>query len=314
MSRDTFMSALLILILATSTAWLLVEPVVAASSSSKSPGAPHGRSTSQAASPATVHGAGGAQTGLTCSDCHADAAEALSATPHVALERQTLVRAMLGTDSVESSCTSCHVDAEAHLQSDGDEAVFNFADGKASSIATCQQCHGRSHPRFERTSHARAGLTCTDCHGSHSKPATVDVGTDGCSSCHVEQAQTFAFTEHHRLEEGTLSCSSCHDPHEPSARIQLGGFKQQECSSCHMAQAGPFVFEHGAQRVEGCTACHSPHGSPNRHLLTNQSVADQCYSCHGSVPGFHTRFTPETLCTNCHVTIHGSHLDPAFLK
>ncbi len=305
-TRTTFV---FFLIIVSSISWALAaQGSSAANTSSETAGS------SETTAPLAVAHGGQAQSGLTCSDCHADAYEALDATPHVALKRQALVTGMLGTEGATNACTSCHTDAEAHLQSDGEEAVFNFADSPASSTATCQQCHGRSHPRFERTSHARAGLTCTDCHGSHSKPATFDAGTDGCGSCHVDQAQTFAFTEHHRLDEGTLSCSSCHDPHEPSARIQLGGFKQQECSTCHQAQAGPFVFEHGAQRVEGCTACHSPHGSPNRHLLTNQSVADQCYSCHGAVPGFHTRFTSETLCTNCHVTIHGSHLDPAFLK
>ena len=32
------------------------------------------------------------------------------------------------------------------------------------------------------------------------------------------------------------------------------------------------------------------------------------------VPGFHTRFTNESVCTNCHSTIHGSNFDAAFLK
>ena len=94
----------------------------------------------------------------------------------------------------------------------------------------------------------------------------------------------------------------------------LGGFKQQQCTSCHTDKEGPFVFEHGSQRVEGCVACHDPHGSPNRHLLTFQSVADLCYSCHGVVPGFHTRFIADSQCTNCHSTIHGSNFDPFLLK
>lgn len=66
--------------------------------------------------------------------------------------------------------------------------------------------------------------------------------------------------------------------------------------------------------MEGCSSCHEVHGSPNRHLLTFQNVADQCYSCHTAVPGFHFFFPPDIQCTNCHSTIHGSNFDPFFLK
>ena len=63
-----------------------------------------------------------------------------------------------------------------------------------------------------------------------------------------------------------------------------------------------------------CSACHTAHGSPNRHLLNFQAVAELCFSCHNMVPGFHARFTLETQCTNCHSTIHGSFLSPFFLR
>jgi len=98
----------------------------------------------------------------------------------------------------------------------------------------------------------------------------------------------------------------------------LGGFKDETCIDCHTDKGGPFVFEHGSVQVEGCVACHTPHGSINRHLLTFQSTGELCYSCHATVPGFHVgtppRFTFATNCTNCHSSIHGSNLDPFFLK
>lgn len=49
-------------------------------------------------------------------------------------------------------------------------------------------------------------------------------------------------------------------------------------------------------------------------MLTFQAVAELCYSCHVAVPGFHSRFTLDTQCTNCHSSIHGSNLDPYFLR
>ncbi len=111
-----------------------------------------------------------------------------------------------------------------------------------------------------------------------------------------------------------MECISCHDPHKPSSRMMLGGFKQEACVRCHADKDGPYVFEHPALRVEGCVACHSPHGSPNRHLLHFQKDAELCLSCHALVPGFHSRFTLDTNCANCHSSIHGSNLDPGFLR
>jgi DmsE family decaheme c-type cytochrome len=140
--------------------------------------------------------------------------------------------------------------------------------------------------------------------------------------CHAETVSDFAFNERHRLTEGILECTSCHDPHSRENRSLLGGFQHEQCATCHNDKGGPFIFEHAASRVEGCTACHSPHGSPNRHMLTHQSVAELCYTCHAEVPQFHSGFSPvgpprfdlDTQCVNCHLTIHGSNLDPLFLR
>ena len=135
-----------------------------------------------------------------------------------------------------------------------------------------------------------------------------------CWECHGDVVAQFELNEKHRLEEGIIECTSCHDPHRIEVREQLGGFKQSQCETCHADKAGPFVFEHGAVRVEGCVACHTAHGSPNRHMLPFQSVAEVCYSCHSLVPSFHSRFTLDTVCTNCHTAIHGSFLDRNLLR
>jgi DmsE family decaheme c-type cytochrome len=196
--------------------------------------------------------------------------------------------------------------------------------------AKCLACHGDTHPGFQRSNHARAGMACQDCHAIHGEShgwalikaqnggvqrPMENVGTASqlCQSCHGEVFAQFDFNERHRLREGILECTSCHDPHEAANRMQLGGFKQSACAECHTDKEGPFIFEHGASRVEGCVACHSPHGSPNRHQLKFQRVAELCFSCHAQVPGFHSRFTLDTVCTNCHSSIHGSNFDAAFL-
>ena len=217
-----------------------------------------------------------------------------------------------GTPHSTLECASCH--------SLGAIAESPW-EGRAGA-ETCLGCHGQAHPRFFASSHARAGLSCKSCHSVHRGDLVDDSAPDGyggrgsqkCIACHTAAAAEFTFNEHHRLEEGIMECMSCHNPHEPTPRVRLGGFKTQQCTQCHLDKLGPFVFEHGTSIVEGCTSCHAPHGSPNRFMLQFQAEGDLCYSCHVIMPGFHSRFTSETMCTSCHASIHGSNLHPAFLN
>lgn len=257
--------------------------------------------------------------GQTCSSCHAihdfdagvtaAAGDARCVSCHEGEARKWRSHA---TPHSAESCASCHTL--------GNLAAQTWA-GRAGT-ERCQSCHAQSHPRFFASSHARAGLSCKSCHTVHAgdlvdelaPDSTIGRASQKCTECHATAVTEFSFNERHRLEEGVMECTSCHNPHEPTKRFRLGGFKNQQCTQCHVDKMGPFVFEHGTSFVEGCTSCHVAHGSPNRHMLEFQSVADQCYSCHVVAPGFHARFTSQTLCTNCHSRIHGSNLHPAFLK
>lgn len=266
-----------------------------------------------------------------CAACHTELVASFGLNPHSVLDDREELR----LEGQSSSCTGCHGDVSAHIEEGGGEGnIFNFGEDSLANtrIDACQTCHADAHPRFEASSHARVGLDCTSCHTMHGSAggdppmlkATRSGGgwpsnqlsetTAKCYECHAEVFTQFEFNERHRLQEGILDCSSCHDPHGPSTRTALGGFKQQACIDCHTDKGGPWVFEHGSSKVEGCVACHSPHGSPNRHMLQFQNVAELCFSCHVAVPGFHSRFTLESQCTNCHSTIHGSNFDPAFLR
>lgn len=263
-----------------------------------------------------------------CAACHPDVVSATLGGPHAAVERDG------ERFGVSSSCAGCHGDGTEHMEAGGDaDLIFSFDEENPHTVnaGRCMECHGDAHPQFFRSPHAKAGLSCQECHSIH-EPAEGDwallkasdvverpmenlsVSTKACAECHQDVFAQFEFNERHRLQEGILECASCHNPHEPATRTNLGGFKQEQCAECHTDKSGPFVFEHGASRVEGCVACHTPHGSPNRHLLKFQNVAELCYSCHVAIPGFHSRFTLESQCTNCHSTIHGSNFDQFFLK
>ncbi len=264
-----------------------------------------------------------------CAACHEDQVLRFARSPHSVLDSQ----GKAAKAGASMSCTACHGNPTEHIGQGGDGPIFTFGPGQLPNAMTerCQTCHADTHPRFLSSAHARAGLTCASCHSTHSpeptslarlKRSSVEVAqadrlgaaTESCRSCHEDVFTQFAFNERHRLQEGILDCTSCHNPHEPSQRLMLGGFKQEACVKCHADKDGPFIFEHASSRTEGCVACHTPHGSANRHMLKFQSVADACYGCHATVPGFHTRFTSDTVCTNCHSAIHGSNFHEAFLK
>lgn len=242
----------------------------------------------------------------TCGTCHEDVVKAFSLQPHAALPDRT--------------CTACHGSAEKHLEEEGKGGVFAFAaaDPAGEKSGKCLTCHSQDNPQYMGSPHAKAALDCTACHSIHGGNEAALLKTSpnkNCSVCHEDIFAQFELNERHRLQEGIMTCTTCHDPHGPSTRMRLGGFKQEECLKCHADKGGPFLHEHEASQVEGCTVCHEVHGSPNRHLLTHESAADLCFSCHAAAPSWHGGFTSEgTNCVTCHATIHGSNLSRKFLK
>lgn len=274
-----------------------------------------------------------------CRLCHADKFQSLPNNPHSVLDTPPF-REQTGN---LLSCFNCHGEVSTHVVAGGGLGnVFAFREEPPmAQTEACQDCHATTHPEFDMSAHARAGLSCSSCHVQHPdepiagallrQPESALTGrldrlgasSAVCVDCHESELAAFDFNERHRLREGTLECTSCHDPHAAPQRSLLGAIQRRgECGDCHQDKTAPFVFEHPASPVEGCTACHSPHGSPNRHLLSHQRTGELCISCHASVPQFHVGFSPvapprfglDTQCTNCHSAIHGSNLDPFLLK
>ncbi|MCB1845162.1 MAG: cytochrome c3 family protein [Halioglobus sp.] len=254
-----------------------------------------------------------------CLDCHASAADSIATLPH---------KALVNHSDPSSACTSCHGDGAGHPSAPG--SVLTFAgETLLRQNAACSGCHTGQHSAG--SAHSSAGVACVDCHVVHGNAEAVvlpagferiDKGSATCARCHDDVLAQFAFNKRHRLQENSVSCTSCHDPHDRAKGPRLASATESVCTGCHADKDGPFLFEHDASRVDGCLACHTPHGSSNRHLLTHQQTGELCYSCHADVPQFHLGFAPVgdprfgtgAVCTNCHVTIHGSNIDPGFLK
>ncbi len=258
-----------------------------------------------------------------CTTCHSDKHGSLGTTPHVVLQ---------SGDNPAAACTQCHGAAEAHLLNPFAGGVLAFGDETVTQKnEACGSCHSDAH-NAGRGVHETANIACSDCHSVHGEknrqsqlPAgfeNLDAASAICADCHADVLAQFAFNNRHRLAEHSLGCTDCHNPHAERTALPAHAAVSGVCSDCHAQQDGPFVFEHDASRVDGCVACHSPHGSANRHLLKHQQVGELCFSCHAALPQFHLgsnpsappRFGADTVCTNCHVTIHGSNLDSKFLK
>jgi DmsE family decaheme c-type cytochrome len=142
-----------------------------------------------------------------------------------------------------------------------------------------------------------------------------------CFSCHTDVKPAFSQPFHHKVNEGLMKCTDCHDSHGSFGNNQLRSTADQNmiCSRCHTETRGPFVFEHPAVKAEGCVSCHSPHGSQNARLLNVPNINQMCNQCHspvaaGTVHGLSAGSAEVTPCISCHTMIHGSNINPAFIR
>ena len=126
---------------------------------------------------------------------------------------------------------------------------------------------------------------------------------------------------HHRVNEGLIKCSDCHDAHGTftANNVRSTADMNLVCTKCHAEARGPFVFEHAAVKGEGCTGCHTPHGSQNPRLLNVANINQLCNQCNspvsaGTVHGMNAGSPDRPPCINCHTMIHGSNVNPAFIR
>lgn len=271
----------------------------------------------QKAAPALPTGYVGSDTCLTC---HADIGKNFPDNPH---SRIVMLHGGNG-----QTCESCHGPGEAHVNSGGDpsKVVFRFDKMTPKQIdARCLTCHAGAHPDFERSPHARAGLSCLSCHTIHTATVAEDLLKQPqpqlCENCHADVKGQFDMPFHHPVNEGVVKCSDCHDVHGTFQPVNLRSTADQNkiCTRCHTDVRGPFVYEHPAIKAVGCLGCHSPHGSQNARMLNMPSVNMLCNQCHSPVAAgtFHSMNAGSSElapCTSCHTMVHGSNINQAFIR
>jgi DmsE family decaheme c-type cytochrome len=258
-----------------------------------------------------------------CASCHEAEAKKFDSNPHSKLAEQH--------GKTGATCESCHGAGKAHVESGGDVTkIFSPAKASAKEVdSTCLGCHAGSHPNFDRSPHAKANVSCVSCHSVHAPSSDVEAAEHLlkapqptlCFQCHTDVKPSFDMPFHHKVNEGLVKCSDCHDTHGTFGNNNLKSTADQNqiCTKCHTETRGPFVFEHAAVKAEGCLGCHTPHGSQNARLLNMANINTLCNQCHspvaaGTVHGMNAGSSELTPCTSCHTFIHGSNMNPAFLR
>jgi DmsE family decaheme c-type cytochrome len=255
----------------------------------------------------------------TCVSCHQEIAKGFADNPH------TKMVLMHGSSGV--TCENCHGAGSEHVAGGGDVTkIFNPAKAAAKDVdGKCLSCHAGAHPNFERSPHAKAGVSCISCHSIHKseeKAELLKASQPGlCFQCHADTKPAFHMPFHHQVNEGLIRCSDCHDVHGTFGNNNLKSTADQNaiCTKCHTETRGPWVYEHAPIKAEGCISCHSPHGSQNARLLNMPSINNLCNQCHSpvaaaTVHGLNGGSSELTPCTDCHTYIHGSNMNAAFLR
>ncbi len=255
----------------------------------------------------------------TCALCHADLSRKFADNPH---SRLALLHGGSGV-----TCEGCHGPGQAHVESGGDVTKIRQLSKLTPKQVdtTCLGCHAGAHPNFERSQHARAGVGCTSCHSVHSPGSEAQLlkvaQPQLCYQCHTDMKAAFSAPFHHKVNEGLVKCSDCHDVHGTFGNNNIRSTADQNaiCTKCHAETRGPFVFEHATVKGEGCLGCHSPHGSQNARLLNVPNVNQLCNQCHspvaaGTVHGLNAGSADVQPCISCHTMIHGSNINPAFIR
>jgi len=253
-------------------------------------------------------------------------------------------------DSVQAA----HGDDAAVAKALKDHPLFSFNGTPEENAARCLNCHTTSKQQefFAHSEHAGHGVSCNQCHATHLVDEVKDLSKGNlgyaqgyffqlpeladetrwlhnsllkrsepelCFGCHLTIQAKFALPVHHRVPEGLMKCSDCHNPHGTRNMASLNNAGSETCVKCHVEKRGPFIYEHPAVKVEGCVTCHNPHGSDNRMLLVRREGRQLCLQCHpefnaAQVPHGRLSFQTSGECVRCHVAIHGSSLDPNFLR
>jgi hypothetical protein len=142
----------------------------------------------------------------------------------------------------------------------------------------CLRCHSVSQSSFavrdwRESLHARAGVMCGSCHGSHEAGFVPQPGPDRCILCHAPQVEEFMASRHAPSRSSGMRCVSCHDVHAMDRGLAK---TTTVCKGCHLQSEHVQQFaasrmgqvrtekpfgDDGSVRAPDCAYCHFPASS-----------------------------------------------------
>ena len=200
----------------------------------------------------------------------------------------------------------------------------------------CETCHGPG------SAHAKAGggrgVGGIISYRANDLSRTAEENNAICLGCHERGERAYWEGSVHQVRG--LACTNCHTiMRAVSAQHQLKtAFQPDTCFQCHKdRRAQMFRSSHMPMR-EGkvvCADCHNPHGSTTEAMLRQDSINDNCYTCHaekrgpflfehapvrenclnchdphGSINEFSLKMSRPRLCFECHTIGHGETTGP----
>lgn len=210
-----------------------------------------------------------------CANCHEDKHVSISLTAHGARN-----------DASGSMCQACHGDATEHLKDPIKSKPPNLV-GKgtaAEKASVCLACHaGQRHLAFwESGKHAKNEVACSNCHSIHGDPAT----------------------------DPTRVALKKRDPTVAPFSTSSRQIEADTCGKCHQQIRSAILKPSHHPITEGkvrCSDCHNPHGALSHAMVKQETVNEQCFSCHADKRGPYVFAHPpvEENCLSCH-NPHGS--------
>jgi len=204
----------------------------------------------------------------------------------------------------------------------------------------CNKCHEESNDSIKGTPHGAKqnadGMACQNCHGDArehvaargkkplvgnklAKAATADEKTAACMSCHAGNRQLNLW-ESGKHAKNDVSCGECHSIHgrvknnlaQPYSTTSRP-IEADNCARCHGPIRNALLKPSHHPILEGkvkCSDCHNPHGALAQAMVKQESVNQQCFSCHADKRGPYMFGHPpvEENCLSCHNPHGSSHM------
>ena len=204
------------------------------------------------------------------------------------------------------------------MESDGDDAV----DDDTADLGA-RSAFFRDEPRASAGKPGARGQIDTAAPAAATVEAATYVGNEACVTCHEEQANHLANTQHGKDAFARLSnhgCETCHgpgskhaeDPDNKAYQPKVDGLSKAAqsavCQNCH--SGGKQFFWAGSRhetRGLSCLDCHSVHSfKSEKAQLKSASAMEQCFDCHKNTraetwkTSHHPIREGKISCADCH--------------